>query len=120
MKSKLHIVFAVIALALALTACGGSKDELANALAAAGQTAARNQELVASNGQLSAALSAERQKSAKLAVDLANANKVAQAERNAKWRAKNEVVGAKKVAEKAVITAHAVGVKQTNKVKPKP
>lgn len=115
----LHIIIAV-AFSLVLAGCGDSEqlsEQLKKALTTSADVAARNKELAATNAELSNALSAERKKAATLATELEQAKATIVAEREAKWRARNEVAGARKVAESSVAAAHAVGVKQ---VKPKP
>lgn len=108
---KTVIVVATLVFSGLLAGCGQS-EELRNALAAAGQTAKRNQELEQKVGNLTQQLSSEKDKVSSLSSKLDQAERMAQAERDAKWRARNEVAGAQKVAKSATLAAHSVGVKQ--------
>ena len=106
------------ALGLLLSACVSDAD-FEQAQATASKLAEANKALSATNGQLVTQLEVEKAKSAKISTELARVERVAQAERDAKWRARNEVAGAQKVAKTATLAAHSVGVKQGTTAKPK-
>ncbi len=118
MHIRTTAIIAALALSGLLTACSRSPDEAAQALAAAGQTAKRNVELEGRVKTLSGQLSAEQEKVATLTAGLDKAKREAQAERDAKWRARNETAGAVKAAKSATLAAHSVGVQQGSKPKP--
>lgn len=122
-KSKSVLAMVLVAFSLLFTGCV-SDDELAlansektKALAAAADTAKRNSELEKGLTARMTELKNLKANVATLTNKLAVAEETIQRERNAKWRARNEVVGAQKVAKSATLAAHSVGVNKGKKNK---
>lgn len=110
---KLTAIIAVALFAVAgLTGC--ENEEMTRLQSANSELSTANKQLAATNGMLMTQLSLSKAENARLTTQLADARQSAQAERDAKWRARNEVVGAQKVAKSAVKAAQAAGVKQAS------
>jgi hypothetical protein len=110
MKKLFVSTVLVLLAAFGLSACGDSAA-LNESLASATAT---NQRLASSNELLASQLSKAKQENARLTAELDASKRTAQNERDAKWRARNEVAGAQKVAKAATLAAHSVGVKQVS------